>query len=99
MSVDTATRDGVISLDSNERCIHELIRRQCGYCRVPPPPTFAEALFDTPNDGEDGDEYEPVKSFTTKDSGHCAKCDQYYGQGERISITVTGERLCSECAP
>ncbi len=90
--------EGVIPLTDNERCVHELIRQQCGYCRVPPPPAFMEAAFDVPNDGEDGDEFEVVSTLAAKEGGHCAKCDRFYGQREPVFLTVTGVLVCSECA-
>jgi hypothetical protein len=102
MSIDTTvdTRDEVIPLGSNERCKHELIRQQCGYCRVPPPPAFVEAMFDTPSNGEDCDEYEVVSPLSAPRNGYCAKCDRRYGQGERIFATVAaGDYLCTDCVP
>jgi hypothetical protein len=97
MIIDMHTRKRVTAMAGNERCIHELIRQHCGYCRVPPIPLFVEPLFDT-TANEDPDEYAPTRSLTAKYSGHCVRCDEYYGQGDRIYGTATyGDYLCSEC--
>lgn len=103
MSIDIGAvraASGVISLVSNERCKHELIRRQCGYCRTPPLPAFVEAVaVDPPNNVDDGGEYVAVSPLFAPSKGYCASCDSVYAQGERIYTTqYPGDHLCSDCA-
>jgi hypothetical protein len=95
VSIDTATRDGVTPMDSEERCeLTELIKAQCAHCRTPPRPRFVEALFDTPgNDDEDA----VVAIFTARFDGRCARCDGFFYSGDWISRTAAGNYWCPEC--
>lgn len=88
-----ATRDDRAAMGGEERCIHELIRQHCGYCRTPPPPRFMEALFDTP-----GDEDVIPASFPARFGGLCAQCDDYFEEGDWISRTSSGDYVCLDCA-
>jgi hypothetical protein len=92
------TMVGVILLDDTERCKHELITQQCGYCRTPPPPSFVEALFDEPGGYDTEDDDSLVASFPAGFGGRCAQCDGFFEIGEWISRTRAGDYWCSECA-